>query len=646
MRLNESIFLQGLCMCGIAGIFSSDRQYFNSFASKDITLMTDSLSHRGPDSQGLWIDQNNLIALGHRRLSILDLSSKGNQPMRSFCGRYILVFNGEIYNHIRIRKELEAEVNVMWRGSSDSETLLSAISTWGLEVTLKKLEGMFALALWDTHTNTLTLSRDRVGEKPLYYYQDNSNLFFMSELKSLKKISNLSLEIDRDSFESYAKYGYVPNPKSIYKNVYKLEAASCISFQIDNKSIKKCSFFSYWNLNEHFGNDNEIDLSVEDLDKLLTDIVQDQMISDVPLGAFLSGGIDSSLIAAIMQKNSNTKINTFTIGFNEEGFNEAPFAKKISDQLGTNHSELYVSSNAAIEIIPELSSIYDEPFSDSSQIPSIILSRFTRKQVKVALSGDGGDELFAGYPRYIYSEKIANFIHKVPNNLKPAIKTLLLSLSPASWDLFFKLLNQVRINNSFNGRRIYRLIELLQTNNYEELYDCLVSYPGSYKNQDKGNINKSIGEKSYLNFMRKQDLKYFLPDDVLVKVDRASMSCGLEVRAPFLNHRLIKYAFSLKRNQLINNSSGKLILKKLLSQYLPANLTERPKAGFSVPIDHWLRGPLKKWADSLIRKNIEENNYFDNEVLQKKWLEHQTGRYNHKSFLWNFLMFQAWLDAN
>jgi asparagine synthase (glutamine-hydrolysing) len=633
-------------MCGIAGIFSSDSQYFNSFASKNISSMTDSLSHRGPDSEGLWIDENNLIALGHRRLSILDLSSKGNQPMHSFCGRYVLVFNGEIYNHIRIRSELQNEVNVIWRGSSDSETLLSGISTWGLEVTLKKIEGMFAFALWDNHTKTLSLARDRIGEKPLYYYQDSSNLFFFSEIKSLKKISNISFEIDRDSFESYTKYGYVPNPKSIYKNVFKLEAASCISFKIENKSIKKCSFFSYWQLNNSVEDSLEIHSSIQDLDKILSGIVQDQMISDVPLGAFLSGGIDSSLIAAIMQKNSNKKINTFTIGFNEDGFNEAPFAKKISDHLGTNHSELYVSSHDALAIIPELPFIYDEPFSDSSQIPSVMLSRFTRKEIKVALSGDGGDELFAGYPRYIYAEKIANFIRKVPNPLKPAIRGALHALSPSSWDIFFKILNQIGINNNFNGRRIYRLIETLQTNNYRELYDCLVSYPDSYNYQNNENVNRSIDDKSHLNFMRKHDLKYFLADDVLVKVDRASMSCGLEVRAPFLNHRLVEYAFALKKSQLINHGIGKSILKKLLSQYVPVTLMERPKAGFSVPIADWLRGPLKKWAESLIRNNIEENNYFSKEVLQKKWIEHQTGKYNHKSFLWNFLMFQAWLDTN
>jgi asparagine synthase (glutamine-hydrolysing) len=347
-----------------------------------------------------------------------------------------------------------------------------------------------------------------------------------------------------------------------------------------------------------------------------------------------------------MQKNSNKKINTFTIGFNEDEFNEAPFAKKISDHIGTNHSELYVSSRDALEIIPELPFIYDEPFSDSSQIPSLILSRFTRKEIKVALSGDGGDELFAGYPRYIYAEKIAIFIRKVPNNLKPAIRSALLALSPSSWDNFFKILNQIGINNSFNGRRIYRLVDMLQANNYKELYDRLVSYPDSYKYQNNGNESKLIDDKSHLNFMRKHDLKYFLADDVLVKVDRASMSCGLEVRAPFLNHHLVEYAFALKKNQLINDSGGKSILRKLLCQYLPVNLTERPKAGFAVPIDRWLRGPLKKWAESLIRNNIEENNYFNNEALQKKWIEHQTGKYNHKSFLWNFLMFQAWLDAN
>ena len=650
-------------MCGINGFYSKSSSTFNNV----IVKMNSAISHRGPDTNGTWVDKSSGIVLGHQRLSIIDLSIAGNQPMQSNSGRLILTYNGEIYNHLEIRNELQKNTsNIKWRGYSDTETLLEAIDFWGVETTLKKIDGMFAFGLWDKKTRCLTLARDRVGEKPLYYgWQgegDNRVFLFGSELKALKVHPEFKNEINRNAIALQLRHNCIPAPYSIYKNIYKLSPGHYL--QLNESDLKKGlspSSKAYWSLTESaiFGNNNQLKLGEvdiqKDLEKHLQLSVKKQMISDVPIGAFLSGGIDSSLVVALMQSQSNYPVKTFTIAFNENNYNEAHYAKKIAKHLGTNHTELYVSSKQAMEVIPKLPSIYDEPFSDSSQIPTFLVSQLAKQHVKVAISGDGGDELFCGYNRYVMSKKYWNIIRLMPLSFRKLLASGLQSISPQNWTKISKLFPNLNQQSNF-GDKIHKGANALEA---KTIYDYYYSLRSHWKNPTETVINsKEPGTlltefKPTLKGLNNQqemmvlDFLTYLPDDILVKVDRAAMASSLETRVPFLDHKLIEYVWKIPQSLKLRNGQGKWILKKILNQYVPKDLTERPKMGFGVPIDTWLRGPLRDWAENLLNeKKLQQEGFFNPNLITDKWTAHLSGKKNWHSDLWNILMFQAWKDEN
>ena len=650
-------------MCGINGFYSLSLSNFNNAISK----MNSAISHRGPDSNGSWQDSNVGIFFGHQRLSILDLSTAGNQPMRSISGQFIITYNGEIYNHLEIREEIEKKnSDLKWRSNSDTETLLEAIGTWGIDTTLKKIEGMFAFGIWDRKKRSLILARDRIGEKPLYFGwqgEGNNKIFiFSSELKALKVHPGFNADLNKDAITLQLRHNCIPAPHSIYKNIYKLLPGHYL--QIHEHELKKAispSIKSYWSISNCaiFGANNQLreneNKIINDLENNLKKSVKKQMISDVPIGAFLSGGIDSSTIAALMQSQSNNPINTFTIGFQESDYSEANYAKEIAKHLGTNHTNLFVSSQKALDIIPKLPIIYDEPFSDSSQIPTFIVSQLTSQHVKVALSGDGGDELFCGYNRYIFSKKFSNFYRFVPTILRKALSSLILSISPKKLNILPKFMPILNHYVNF-GDRIHKGANALKVKDLSQLYYFLTSHwqnpksvvidssePGTFLNEFKPDL-------SNLNFQEQMmvlDCLTYLPDDILVKIDRAAMASSIETRIPFLDHKLIEYVFKIPHNLKYRDGQGKWILRKILKKYIPEKLTERPKRGFEIPLDLWLRGPLREWAENLLNeKRIKQENYFNPEQIRNKWKEHLSEKKNWQYDLWDILMFQAWLDKN
>ena len=650
-------------MCGINGFYSKSSSTFDNVILK----MNSAISHRGPDTNGSWLDKNSGIVLGHQRLSIIDLSVAGNQPMRSNSGRFILTYNGEVYNHLEIRKEIEkSNSNIKWRGNSDTETLLEAIDFWGIEITLKKIDGMFAFGLWDHKIRSLILVRDRIGEKPLYYgWQGKGNdkvFLFGSELKALKVHPEFNGVINRDAIALQLRHNCIPAPYSIYKDIYKLLPGHYLELkESDLKNSLLPSSKTYWSLTEKaiYGNNNQLALSEidiqKDLEKHLQSSVKKQMISDVPLGAFLSGGIDSSAVVALMQAQSNHPVKTFSIGFSEDDYSEAKYAKKIAQHLGTDHTELYVSSKKAMEVIPKLPSIYDEPFSDSSQIPTYLVSQLAKQHVKVALSGDGGDELFCGYNRYVMSKKFSNIYRYMPLSLRKILKSGLQSISPQNWSKISKLLPGFSEYSNF-GDKIYKVANVLEAKTLYDQYYMLCSH---WQNPTEAVINSK--EPSTLLTEIKPELKglntqqemmvldfvTYLPDDILVKVDRAAMASSLETRVPFLDHKLIEYVWKIPQSLKLRDGQGKWILRQILNQYVPKNLMERPKMGFGVPIDTWLRGPLKDWAENLLNeKRLQQEGYFNPKLIRDKWAEHLNGKKNWQYDLWDVLMFQAWIDAN
>jgi asparagine synthase (glutamine-hydrolysing) len=650
-------------MCGISGFFSKSSNKFDDI----ITKMNFAQAHRGPDDTGYWWDKNAGITFGHQRLSIIDLSKAGNQPMQSHSGRHVLTYNGEIYNHLEIRRELnKINSHIKWQSNSDTETLLESLEHWGVEVALKKLEGMFAFGVWDKKNRCLTLARDRIGEKPLYYgWQgkgDNKVFLFGSELKALKAHPNFNREINRNSIALQLRYNYIPDPYSIYKDIYKLLPGHYL--QLSEDCLKKNllpSLKPYWSTFDIAinGKDNSLktgDAEIQkELEQHLKSSVKKQMLSDVPLGAFLSGGIDSSAVVALMQSQSNSPINTFTIGFRENDYDEAVYAKKIAKHLGTNHTELYVSSKTAMDVIPKLPSIYDEPFSDSSQIPTILVSQLAAQNVKVALSGDGGDELFCGYNRYIISKKFWNILQLMPLALRKILASGIQSISTQNWNKISNLLPGLDQYNNF-GDKMHKGANVLNAKTIFELYHKLCSH---WYNPTEAVINSEEVETLLNKFsleikrlnsqeqMMALDMNTYLPNDILVKVDRAAMSSSLETRAPFLDYKLIEYAWKIPHSLKFRNGQGKWILKEILSQYVPKNLTERPKMGFGVPIDNWLRGPLKDWAENLLNeKKLQQEGYFNSKLIRHKWAEHLSGKRNWQYDLWDLLMFQAWVDEN
>ena len=647
-------------MCGLVGFLTPEKWRTDEAALPILERMANTIIHRGPDAAGYWKDENSGIALGHRRLSILELSVAGAQPMHSICGRYVVAFNGEIYNHLDLRHELE---NHQWRGHSDTETLLAGFSSWGIANTIERCVGMFAFAVWDKREQELTLARDRMGEKPLYYGwqgQGNDSAFlFGSDLASLKTHPAFKAEINRDALSLYMRHNCIPAPYSIYQGILKLPPACLLTVSLRQREYQ---IKPYWSLpkvaesgvkNSFIGTDVD---AVNQLEKLLQKAVSQQMLSDVPLGAFLSGGIDSSTIVALMQMQSSRPVKTFTIGFDNEGYNEAEHAKAVAHHLGTDHTELYVTPKQAMDVIPKLPILYSEPFADSSQIPTFLVSQLAHQQVTVSLSGDAGDELFAGYNRYIQVHNQWNSLSRIPTALRKIMAVSLYGLFPNSWNTLLRPLEPIlppslRLANI--GEKLHKAAGVLTSHNVDELYLGLVSHwqpesivlgaqePSTYL---RGN-SPHLGTLNAVQRMMLLDAMTYLPDHILVKVDRAAMGTSLETRTPFLDHRVVEFAWQLPQNLKLRDGVGKWALRQVLYRHVPKELIERPKMGFGVPIDNWLRGPLREWAEDLLdEKKLRQQGFLNPVPIQKKWAEHLSGKRNWQHHLWDVLMFQAWLE--
>ena len=643
-------------MCGIAGFF--DPRDFNPTEAKQLVRrMASRVVHRGPDDSGVWVDGKSGIALAHQRLSVLDLSPAGHQPMKSPSRRYVIVYNGEIYNHLELREQLGG---VAWVGHSDTETLLAAIDAWGVSATLEKCVGMFAFALWDRKANTLTLARDRLGEKPLYYGWQGKVFVFGSELKALRAHPAFRSEIDRGALALFLKYNYIPAPSSIYKGIFKhLPGAFVVvrSREIELEptiywSARKCAEKGQRNV--FSGDDGE---AGEELERLLQQAVSSQMVADVPLGAFLSGGVDSSTIVSLMQAQSSRPVKTFTIGSYSSGYNEAEQAKKVARHLGTEHTELYVTPEEAMAVIPRLPGLYDEPFADSSQIPTFLVAEMARSHVTVSLSGDGGDELFGGYNRHYWAPIFQKRFGLVPRPLRAALAMGITSLNPNVWDAVFSglekfLPSEWRYVNP--GDKLHKLADVLPARSTEEMYQGLVSFwKQTEKLVDMRNNYACVPPvfetqpvlKDFSHRMMYLDLVSYLPDDILVKVDRAAMGVSLETRVPMLDHRVVEFAWRLPLSLKIKNGQGKWLLRQILQKYVPRELVERPKMGFGVELDDWLRGPLKEWGEALLDESrLKREGFLDPVPVRKIWSEHLTGQRNWAYHLWGVLMFQAWLE--
>jgi asparagine synthase (glutamine-hydrolysing) len=648
-------------MCGISGFLDWTHRSGNQELQATVLEMVNTLRHRGPDDSGAWSDAEAGVALGHRRLSIVDLSSEGQQPMRSACGRYVISLNGEVYNFKALRRELEGW-GYEFRGHSDTEVMLSGISQWGLLQAVERFNGMFAFALWDRQERKLHLVRDRLGEKPLYYGWMGKTFLFGSELKALRAHSSFKREINHDALALYLRHSYIPAPYSIYRNVFKVQPGMIVTVDTAD-GVGSVASMCYWSARtaaergvaEPFSGSYQD--AVAQLDELLADAVKLRMHADVPLGAFLSGGLDSSTIVALMQAHNDKPVQTFTIGFYETGYNEAQNAKAVAHHLGTAHTELYVRPEEAMAVIPRLATLYDEPFSDSSQIPTFLISELARRDVTVSLSGDGGDELFAGYSRYFLGLKVWQTIGRIPPRLRGLAATCLTMLSPTSWETIYRgldLLMPKKLRQQNPVEKVYKLADILRTESQETLYLGLVSHwkasasivlnalepPTVFTDPaQRANLQDFTRRMMYL------DTVTYLPDDILVKVDRASMGVSLEARVPFLDHRVVEFAWQIPLSMKIRNGQGKWVLRQLLHRYVPKALVERPKMGFGVPLDTWLRGPLREWADTLLdEKQLRDQGFFDPYPIRKVWDEHLSGQMDWQYHLWDVLMFQAWLE--
>ena len=637
-------------MCGFAGILSGNSKMIDRLT---LLKMGEVISHRGPDDEGVWIDVEAGIGVTHRRLAIVDLSAAGHQPMRSASGRYTIAYNGEIYNHLEIRDELERRGYNNWRGHSDTETLLAGFDIMGVEATLKVAVGMFAFALWDSETRYLTLARDRLGEKPLYYGwqgMGSSRAFlFGSDIAALRIHAAFEGREDYQALNEFLRFGYVPATRSIYAGIHKLSPGHILRISLDSEVAKTSS---YWDRQAVLGQGPAFAGSptdaVDQLQALAMQAVGRQMMSDVPLGAFLSGGIDSSTIAALMQAQSVRPVQTFSIGFGDAEHNEAIHAASVARHLGTEHHELYVTPGMALDVVPKLSSIYSEPFADSSQIPVYLVSQLARHSVTVALSGDGGDELFAGYNRYILADRYYRTIKALPFSLRRLLAGLIGRVTPQQWSRIQRLLQSKQFLAKLS-EKAPKIQSALTSHNADELYRNLVSLniePASFialdiSNSEKGDLSSySIGQdQEFISGMMARDLETYLPDDILCKVDRAAMAVSLETRVPFLDHQLVEFAWSLPMSLKLRDKTGKWVLRQLLDRYVPQNLVARPKMGFSIPIDSWLRGPLKAWAEDLVHR---KDDVLDNAAVLKLWARHIEGGVNLGNSLWPLLMYRAW----
>lgn len=650
-------------MCGFCGYINLKPA---SLPEEVIVSMTDQIHHRGPDDQGYWQDEKAGVSLGHRRLSIIDISPEGHQPMHSASGRFVLAYNGEIYNFKDIKKELEnGGLAPEWRGHSDTEVLLAAIDAWGVEDTLKKSVGMFAFALWDKQERILFLARDRLGEKPLYYGWQNSVLLFGSELKSLKVHPQFQGEIDRDVLSLYMRHNYIPAPWSIYRNIKKLMPGTLIRIPVESDQFRNKTLPEpepYWSLKKvaeqgegdpFSGTEQD---AIQQLDKLLKQSVRGQMLADVPLGAFLSGGYDSSLVVALMQAQSEKRVKTFSIGFNEKDYNEAQHAKAVARHLGTDHTELYVTSDEAMAVVPKLPTLYDEPFSDSSQIPTFLVSEMARQHVTVSLSGDGGDELFGGYNRYFLGADLWKRLKPFPVWSRRFAANLITSIPPSGWDKFSSLFNRVLPAEFSAGRagdKLHKLASVFSLSGQNDLYLKLLSHwdePDSVVLNSKepdSVIKQSLQLDDFIHRMMCIDSISYLPGDILTKVDRAAMGVSLESRIPLLDHRVLEFAWQLPLSMKVRDGKGKWILRQVLYKYVPPTLLDRPKMGFGVPVDAWLRGPLREWAEELLSEiRLENEGYFNPAPIREKWNEHLSGKRNWQYHLWDVLMFQQWLEQS
>ncbi len=646
-------------MCGFCGVIDPNLPAEDALRTA-VSAMNETLVHRGPDDHGRWLDPRFGVGLGHRRLSILDLSPQGHQPMVSPCGRFVLAFNGEIYNYRALRREIRSAWP--WRGHSDTEVLLAWIVERGLAATLPALNGMFAFALWDREEHRLTLVRDRLGEKPLYYGWNRGRFLFGSELKALTAHPGWQGELDRDALAAYLRLSYIPAPYSIYQGIRKLEPGTYAAL---DPGQQEPTIQVYWSAREATerglaapfqGSEDE---ALKALERLLMDAVGLRMQADVPLGAFLSGGIDSTTVVALMQAQSARPVRTFTIGFHEAGFNEAVDAKRIAAHLGTDHTELYVTAQDGLATIPNLPGLWDEPFADASQIPTLLVSRMARRDVTVCLSGDGGDELFGGYSRYLWTRDTWRGIGWAPLALRRAAAAAVTGISTGTWDRLLApiarfLPGPLRIANP--GDRLHKAIDVLTGDSPEALYRRMVSHwkdPASLVIgatepptvlTDPGRRARTPSITESMMFM---DSVLYLPDDILVKMDRASMGVGLEARVPLLDHRVYEFAWSLPLSFKVRGRLGKLPLRRILGRHVPPALLDRPKMGFGVPLEEWLRGPLRDWAEALLAQDrLERDRILRPVPIRARWAEHLAGRRNWSYYLWDVLMFQAWLDAN
>lgn len=646
-------------MCGFAGFLG-----FGDLNTASIPLtaqrMGNAIQHRGPDDSGVWHDENAQIALVHQRLSILDLSAAGHQPMASPSGRYVIAFNGEVYNHLELRQSLEKDSLKVgnWRGHSDTETLLAGIDAWGLESTLTRAVGMFALAVWDREVRVLSLARDRMGEKPLYFGwqgQGQRRVFlFGSELSALKAHPLFDAPIDRNALALMMRHNYIPAPYSIHESISKLEPGTLLQISLAEQKPK---IHSYWSLASVIQAarptpfNGTAEQAVDKLETIISDAIRHQMTADVPLGAFLSGGIDSSTVVAIMQAQSSRPIKTFTIGFYEKDYNEAEHAKAVAKHLGTDHTEMYVTPEQALAVIPKIPSLYSEPFSDSSQIPTFLVSELARQHVTVSLSGDAGDELFCGYSRYPLAQSLWEKISCIPAPMRHVAAGIITRVPPTVWNKAGSLFTAHRI-----GDKLYKGAQLLDNNTLTELYRGMISHCNvpdeivlgalepvtaiTAKTSSLTGLNLNASEQ-----MMALDMLSYLPDDILVKVDRAAMGVGLETRVPLLDHRVVEFAWSLPHNYKFRNAKSKWPLRQILYRHVPPHLIERRKMGFSIPLDQWLRGPLRDWAESLLSESrLYSEGFFHPKFIRQKWTEHQSGERNWQNLLWNVLMFQAWLE--
>jgi asparagine synthase (glutamine-hydrolysing) len=627
--------------------------------------MTEAIAYRGPDASGIWSCARAGVAFGHRRLSILDLSDAGAQPMKSACGRLTVTFNGEIYNHLDIRAELEAfGAAPNWRGHSDTETVLAAIRQWGVAATLSRMIGMFAFALWDAEARTLTLCRDRFGEKPLYYGWCGQDLVFGSELKALAAHPDWAPSLDRAALTAFMRYSYVPSPATIWRGIRKLPPASFLTFPADAALSALPQPQPYWSLREQviaaqdmrINHENE---AISELERLLSIAVKRQCLSDVPLGAFLSGGIDSSTIVALMQAQASQPVRTFSIGFAEGGYNEAEEARKVASHLGTAHTELYVDARTAMDVIPNLPRMYDEPFADSSQIPTHLVAQLARQHVTVALSGDAGDELFGGYNRHVWGGQLNARLARLPAPLRRALGALLGAIAPEPAGTIANALQPLlpsRFKVRHAGDQVAKLARLVGADSFDQMYralcsidrDPLLTVPGGEEHggwaaEEMAGINAPIDS---LDRMTLADSLSYLTDDILQKVDRAAMAVALETRVPFLDKDVVEFAARVPPGMKVRDSRGKWLVRQVLDRHVPRALIERPKTGFSIPLDDWLRGPLKSWAGDLLSPaRLARRGLFEPKRVARMLDEHMTRRHNHAYWLWNVLMAEAWADT-